>query len=481
LLDKAVFRGLKSHAFSAGYSWQPFCLVDNRCSSPYGNVRSSELTNSMFPAQKQDTPPADATASAAGGFGKVLNSIQGLQQRLDDFSVEDVSRAQSKAENLIRELSLLQLKLNGLAITEQVLTDARRTIVSIPENNFDLVDFDTLEKYPTLHLLVKASTLVELVRVRAQAFANYIDELNAARESAEAITVNFEPQGSKASASPFPQLGASAAFEAGGGENATAELLVPRVQLDELPAQKPGPEKGGRHSQSASLLDQPHGGSDKKKTTAAKSGFNQRLLDDLIDTYGDFASSPNLPALLKATKPVMPKASEYEPFAAHSVKREDVTLPAVLPEAVRVKVGTAKPVPTKITQDEIIFPPAVEHPRPTKQNEIDRQLKNIIKDYGEYDLYQRHSSLNLKVVGILTFAFLLLVLGGLYFFRSRAPVASVPASSAWQSNVQSSSSSPGSEGAGTNSAGRASSRNVTSNPGAAETLSDPAINTKQKK
>jgi hypothetical protein len=442
----------------------------------------------MFPAQKQETPPANATASAAGGFGKVLNSIQGLQQRLDDFSVEDVSRAQSKAENLIRELSLLQLKLNGLAIIEQIVADARRTIIPIPDNNFDLVDFDSLEKYPTLHLLVKASTLVELVRVRAQSFANYIDELNAAHESPEAMTVNSEPQ-SKTPPSPFPQLEASAAIEAGGGENASPELLLPRVQLDELPAQKPGPEKGGRHSQSASLLDQPHGERDKKETISAKSGFNQRLLDDLIDTYGDFARSPNLTASLEAAKPVPPKPSEYKPLGAHSVKLEDMTLPAASPEAVRVQVETAKPVVTKNTQDEIIFPPAVEHPRPAdakvttsiKQDEIDRQLKNIIKDYGEYDLYQRHSSPNLKVVGILTFAFLLLVLGGLYFFRSPAPVASVPASSAQQSDVQSSSSSSGSEGAGTNSAGRASSRNVTSNPGPAETLSGPVINTKQKK
>jgi hypothetical protein len=429
----------------------------------------------MFPAQKQETPAA--TPSAAGGFGKVLNSIQGLQQRLDDFSVEDVTRAQSKAENLIRELSLLQLKLHGLAITEQVLTDARRTILSIPDNNFDLVGFDSLEKYPTLHLFVKASTLVELVRVRAQSFANYIDELNAARESAEAMTVNSEPHGSKTRPSAFPQLEASAASDAGSGENASAE--IPKVALDELPAQKPGPEKGGRDSQNTSLLDQPHGGSDKKTTISAKSGFNQRLLDDLIETYGDFASSPNLSAPLKAVKPVLPKTSEYEPLPTPAVKLKDVTLPAVLPEAARVEVGTAKPLPTKMTQDEIIFSPTVEHPRPndenittsTKQDEIDRQLKSIIKDYGEYDLYQRHSSLNLKVVGILTFAFLLLVLGGLYFFRSPAPVASVPASSAEQSN----------EGTGTKSAGRVSTRNITSKPGPAETLSGAVINPKQKK
>jgi hypothetical protein len=443
----------------------------------------------MLPAQKHETPPPNTTASASGGFGKVLNSIQGLQQRLDDFSVEDVSRAQGKAENLIRELSLLQLKLKGLAIMQQVVADARRMIIAIPDNNFDLVDLDSLEKYPTLHLLVKASTLVKLVRARAQSFANYIDELNAVRESAEAITVNSEAQGSKAPPSPFSQLEPSAAVEAGGVEKASAELPLPTAQLDELPAQKPGSEKKGQHSQSVSLLDQPHGGSDRRKNISAKSGFNQRLLDDLIDTYGDFASSPNLSASLKAAKPVMPKASEYEPPTAHSVKLEDVTLPATLPEAPQVKVGTAKPVPTKITQVEIIPPLAQEHPQPadgnvttsTKQYEIDRQLKNIIKDYGEYDLYQRPSSLNLKVVGILTFVFLLLVLGGLYFFRSHAPVASVPASSAGQSNVKSPSGLQGREGAGTDSAGRESNRNVTSNASAAETLSGAVSNPKQKK
>jgi hypothetical protein len=431
----------------------------------------------MFPAQKQETPAADATASAPGGFGKVLTSIQGLQQRLDDFSVEDVSRAQSKTENLIRELSLLQLKLNGLSMMEQVVTDARRTIISVPDNNFDLVDFASLEKYPTLHLLVRASTLVELVRIRAQSFANYIDELNAARQSAEAMTGNSELQGLKTPPSPFPQLEASETVEAGGGENGSTEL--PRPPLVDLPAQQPAPEKGGPHSQSASLLGPPYGGSDKKETISQKSGFNQRLLADLIDTYGDFASSPNLSASLKAAKPVLPKASEHEPLEAPLVKFEDVTLPAALPEAVRVKVGTAKPEPTKITQDEIIFPPAVEHSRradgnvttSTKQDEIDRQLKSIIKDYGEYDLYQRHSSLNLKVVGILTFAFLLLVLWGLYFFRSPAPVTSVPAGSAQQSNDR----------GGTNSTGRVSTRSVTSNPGPAETLSGTVINPNQKK
>jgi len=152
----------------------------------------------MLPAQKEETVPANLAAPQLGGFGKVLNSIQGLQQRLDDFSVEDVSRAQAKAENLIRELSLLQLKLTGLAVMGQALTDVIRTIEAIPDENFDLADADSLEKYPTLHALAAADKLVQLIRVRAHRFAIYIDQLNAARESAAAITVSSDQESMKA-------------------------------------------------------------------------------------------------------------------------------------------------------------------------------------------------------------------------------------------------------------------------------------------
>jgi hypothetical protein len=56
-----------------------------------------------------------------------------------------------------------------------------------------------------------------------------------------------------------------------------------------------------------------------------------------------------------------------------------------------------------------------------KQGEIDQQLKNIIKDYGEYDLYSPQKSLNLKMAALAALALLALVLGGLYFFTGSPP------------------------------------------------------------
>src|SRR2546430_7468173 len=57
------------------------------------------------------------------GFGKVLTSIQGLQQRLDDFSVDDISEATEKARTLAVRLSELQRQLATLTeINESIAT-----------------------------------------------------------------------------------------------------------------------------------------------------------------------------------------------------------------------------------------------------------------------------------------------------------------------------------------------------------------------
>ena len=455
----------------------------------------------MLPAQKEETVPANPAAPQLGGFGKVLNSIQGLQQRLDDFSVEDVSRAQAKAENLIRELSLLQLKLAGLAVMGQALTDVSRTIEAIPDENFDLVDLDSLEKYPTLHALAAADKLVQLIRVRAHRFAIYIDQLNAARESAVAITVSSDLESTKALPSPLLQLEASPATEANAAVlrstalTETDEELVPAAtaeipqiveKADLLPPSTRNvvAKTSDQGATTATLAQPPQDETRGKKTTAAaNSNFNQRLLDDLIHNYGDFTGSPNLSAPRKASKPAAQKASEPK-IAGVS--------PALIPtlgEVAQIDFAMPEEVSAKVRQTEIISSLETQQPKPaeenvtnfTKQGEIDRQLKSIIKDYGEYDLYQRHNPLNLKVAGIVAFALLVLVLGGFYFFKSPAPETSVPANSAAQSEVKSSSVLSGSNSSANSAPGRASGHEVTGNTGTGERPSGAVTNTKQKK
>ena len=65
-------------------------------------------------------------------------------------------------------------------------------------------------------------------------------------------------------------------------------------------------------------------------------------------------------------------------------------------------------------------------PSVRSHGELDRQLKKLVKDYGEYDKYSHQSSLTLKKSGIAAFVVLALVLAAVYFFRSPAQTISQP-------------------------------------------------------
>ena len=93
------------------------------------------------------------------------------------------------------------------------------------------------------------------------------------------------------------------------------------------------------------------------------------------------------------------------------------------PAFVRAKTGShiALPGPSEKA-------PELSAPRPPNQKkhgEIDKQLKRIIKDYGEVDLYSPQKTMDLKMAAIAAVAVLGLVLGSFYFFKAPAPV--VPA------------------------------------------------------
>ena len=61
----------------------------------------------------------------------------------------------------------------------------------------------------------------------------------------------------------------------------------------------------------------------------------------------------------------------------------------------------------------------------SRRARLDRQLKSIIKDYGEYDLYSHRKTINVKTTVIAAVTGLALVLGGFYLFK--APSSPTPA------------------------------------------------------
>lgn len=207
-----------------------------------------------------------------------------------------------------------------------------------------------------------------------------------------------------------------------------------------------------------------------------ETGFDERLLSDLIQAYGEF--SPVLKSSSPTTQPrtaeiesrenqipssAMRSAIAQETSSGPELIREDSAAPALLlpPEEQPTNSNNVIPA-TRLAQnakttigdststglalirsDHPIVPqPQVDRaergnqnatPNIKKHGELDRQLKNIIKDYGEYDLYPHQSSTNLKKAALAAVAALLLVLGVLYFFKAPSNGRNPAASSATQS------------------------------------------------
>jgi hypothetical protein len=153
-----------------------------------------------------------------------------------------------------------------------------------------------------------------------------------------------------------------------------------------IPAQ-PAPEK------TAARLDE------SKALVLANHDFDQRLMEDVIKTYGDFAVTPNLPATVDSSTKIAPVPEEAAKTATAELARS-----AAAAERNLVNVQ--------------------------KSGDLDRQLKKIIKDYGEYDIYERKSVVNFKTGGIVAFAVLGLILAVLYLFSAPSAVSTPKTSSA---------------------------------------------------
>ena len=160
---------------------------------------------------------------------------------------------------------------------------------------------------------------------------------------------------------------------------------------------------------------------DERASTSIDSVFDQRLLEELIQNYGEFA-----------------------PFAEPSASHLETPKPGANVATPRIAASTApieaplRPEPKFVAPEAVAVAEAmavetveVSVPSVRSNGDLDRQLKKIIKDYGEYDLYSHssHSSVTLKKSGIAAFIILGLVLSGFYFLRAPAKSTSTQVNS----------------------------------------------------
>ena len=184
--------------------------------------------------------------------------------------------------------------------------------------------------------------------------------------------------------------------------------------------------------------------------------FDERFLSDLIETYGEFRISsvgappveapwtpePSVPSVIESeTQLALVDSSAASNPLSNEIaviysEQRTPPLPAVEPHTLPALMSAPSREETKAFELPAIATPEKQQPRAgadvqekklsalSKHGELDRQLKSIIKDYGEYDLYPPQSSINFKMAALGAFAVLALVLGGFYFFR--VPAAPTP-------------------------------------------------------
>src|SRR5438093_10439233 len=356
------------------------------------------------------------------GFGKVLNSIQGLQQRLDDFSVDDISEATEKARTLAVRLSELQRQLATLTEINQSIATVRTAVDHAANETRELTKLEGLDRPLQLQAIAQASNLIRFPRVMKAAkdgprvsSVNVIatdSRINTSKTEASTPTANPAESDKNPSESlqtiQIETVSASPDATVVGLDATASPTNTASAQVQETqPWREEPPARSGQASQSdtvkvhnptlqteakATPVPQPVFESletaIEKQTEAAVStsaDFDQRLLDDLIKNYGELAAPPNLPASNSAAK--SKRESEHAESKARVGEFTKKNLPAV-----------------------------------KKEGELDRQLKELIKDYGEYDLYPRQSPVNLKTGVIAAFLLLALVFSGFYFFSApKAP------------------------------------------------------------
>ena len=369
-------------------------------------------------------PPGGSQSPTTTGFGKVLHSIHGLQQRLNDFSIEEVSRSHARAHELIRELGGLRARLEAVTKIRDATAGIGPQIAALPEANFDLVAPDSMEKYPQLQAVIQTANLIRTSRSLQADPAN----TQPARTDGESAV-----SGSTSSSAMEPTSAATNVAAPGSRPPRTYEFSELRL---EEPPQAP-PENASRESEMARGK---HTSTPKSKKPKGKPHFDQRLLNDLIETYGEFAISarPAGGAEKAETTPSAPEQTmpaETGPISAQPAALEVSPVPAndilanelVPVEPAFVQAGGHELLALPGPAEQSAGPSFDEAPTTAKaRGEIDRQLKRIIKDYGEVDLYSHRKSPNIKAVTMVAAAVLALLLGAFFIFNS--PSTPAPAS-----------------------------------------------------
>jgi hypothetical protein len=384
----------------------------------------------MLSAKKEDPTSAVHSLETPPSMGTPRNivvSIQGLQQRLGDFSLEEVADAENKTKTLLLRLSELHCRLASLAAIKRSITIVGDTLEQANIKLHEMITDETSSASLHPQETTQASNLIKFplgVRLAQQNTRQILRDTiptmpPVSEPAAELARVNVQADSSEQTTSFVlvnPSELSDISSHYGVGDNSSTDESQ-NLGFDPVAQMQPAPlaEHNSLASEDlidASALNQGMGATaagvenSDSVTSAdrlpAKSGFDQQLLDDLIKNYGEFVSSPDTGVTAK-------------PQADRKTTAGTLTAKIILepPSSASVANPSQRPLPV-----------------PRREGEIDRELKKIIKDYGEYDIYSRQNPLSLKLGVIGAFFLLAAVFSGFYFFssaRTSNPAVTEPA------------------------------------------------------
>ena len=420
----------------------------------------------MLTAQKENSPletePLPQRPQTTRSLDRMVTSIEGLRERVQGFTVEQVSEVDQRLRTMSLQLGELQQRLRALAEMKQQIGGLQKAVQQAEADSLEQSRMATLVEPITVQSITQFGTLLKFRRVikllkegksgsgvsasadvearapvlptpveitteppkNEQKLAtdfpaiqhelperstneNSVVVTSAALEQTEGVfdpgpmEMDFEPN------EPFSNNPADAIFL----DDSTASIQ-PREMIAEFADTRDEPSPSHEaifeefkgtgdmevdlaipETETIETTGQTH-------TASEEADFDQRLLDDLIKDYGEFTIVPS-----STPKREAKKEPKLEPTTATRVQR-----PAT------VNLPTQPNLPSQ-----------------RKDGELDRKLKKLIKDYGEYDLYSRQTPLKLKTGVVAAFLVLTLIFSGFYFFSSSKSVVPTSASSTSQS------------------------------------------------
>src|SRR5262245_37368481 len=424
----------------------------------------------MLTAQKENSPletaPLPQRPQTTRSLDRMVTSIEGLRERVQGFTVEQVSEVDQRLRTMSLQLGELQQRLRALVEIKQQIAGLQKAVQQAEADSLEQSRMATLVEPITVQSITQFRTLLKFRRVikllkegksvsgvsasadvetRAPVLPKPVEitteppkneqklatdfpaiqhELpeRSTNENSVVVTsvaleqrervfepgpmeMDFEPN------DPFSNDPADAIFL----DDSTASIQ-PREMIAEFAdtRDEPSPSHeaifeefkgtGDMEVHLATPETETMETTGQTHTAPEEADFDQRLLDDLIKDYGEFTIVPS-----STPKREAKKEHKLEPTTATRVQ------------------GSAT----------VNLPTQPNLPSQRKDGELDRKLKKLIKDYGEYDLYSRQTPLKLKTGVVAAFLVLTLIFSGFYFFSSHK--SAVPASASSASQSQSSS------------------------------------------